>query len=136
MFSKYHNRKGFILIKLIIIVVIIGLNPGCTENRYIQTTIEAEPSDVVGTLRLIYSLEEIYYQRNGDYLPVPNNDSFSNLGMKIHDDDIYNYVVEVVKTKGIIVTATANIDDDTTLDTWEMKYHNGDITNTINDLVE
>ncbi|MFH2048363.1 MAG: hypothetical protein ABIJ12_02865 [bacterium] len=134
MYSKFNNHKGFILIKLFILVMIIGLNPGCTENRYIESTIESDPSDVVGTLRTIYTLEELYYYRNGAYLEIPHNDSFINLGMRIHEDDLYNYSVELPH-QGYIAVATANLDDDETQDTWQINNF-GNITNTSNDLVE
>ena len=135
MFSKYHNRKGFILIILVFIVLIIGLNPGCTENKITQpTVVESDQSDVIGTLRLIYNMEVLYYYGKRVYLSIPNNASFSDLGMKIHDDASYNYIVELTNF-GFDAIATTNLDDDETQDTWQINQF-GIITNTTNDLVD
>ena len=133
MFSKYHNRKGFVLIKLMIIVVIIGLNPGCTENRIIQSTVDLEHSDVVGNLRLIYTQEQAYYQENGAYVACADHNALlTYLDVEISEGDFYYYCV-CVAGNGFTASAVANLDEDASIDTWTID-EDGLIENTINDV--
>ena len=133
MFSKYYNRKGLILIELIIIVVIIGLNTGCTENRITQTTVDSVQSDVVGTLRLIYTQEQAYYLENDVFIACADHNALlNNIGVEIPDGDFYVYCV-CVAGNGFIAVATANLDEDAAIDTWTIDQY-GVITNTINDV--
>lgn len=135
MFLKYFRHRYFLLIKLMIIVVIIGLNTGCTENRITQSTVESKQSNVVETLRLIYTQEQAYYEENGVYIACADrNELLNNIGVEIPDGSLYTCCVTIGGGgTTFLATATANIDDDASIDTWTIDNH-GYIANTINDV--
>jgi hypothetical protein len=114
---KYSSSKISIMINLIVLIVMIGLNQGCTENRFLQQSFESDQSEVIHILQQINIMERAYHQENGVYLACPDNNSFTILGMEIPDNAVYEYSV-VLAEDGFISTATANLDEDPTLDIW------------------
>ena len=135
MCSKFKFQSRFILIKLVILVLIIGLNPGCTENRIIQQSFELEQAEAIHILQQIYIMETAYYQENGVYSPCAANSvaDFNLIGMEIPTTAIYDYFVSV-STDAFTATAIADIDDDVTIDTWTID-EDGDVEYTINDVL-
>ena len=135
MFSKYYKYKDFVLIKLMIIVAIIGLNIGCTENKVTQSTVDSKQSNVVGILREIYTGEQAYYQENGVFIACADRNALlNNIGVEIPDGSLYTYCVTIGGGgTTFLATAIADLDDDATIDTWTIDEL-GVIGNTINDV--
>ncbi|MEA3297150.1 MAG: prepilin-type N-terminal cleavage/methylation domain-containing protein, partial [candidate division Zixibacteria bacterium] len=68
MFSKFHNRqKGFTLIELMIVVVIIGILAALAIPRFMQATTKSKQSEAKGILKQIYTMERAYRQENNTY---------------------------------------------------------------------
>jgi len=60
-----RNSKGFTLIELMIVVVIIGILAALAIPRFTQASARAKEKEADGILKQIYTLENAYYANNG-----------------------------------------------------------------------
>jgi prepilin-type N-terminal cleavage/methylation domain-containing protein len=114
MLSKLHkNSKGFTLVELMIVVVIIGILAALAIPRFMRTTTKAKQSEAKGILKQIYVMETAFKQEKEHY--TANKDS---IGVQIPSNARYTYTVDVADTILFHAYASANLDDDATLDIW------------------
>jgi prepilin-type N-terminal cleavage/methylation domain-containing protein len=135
MFSKFHSRKGFTLIELMIVVVIIGILAALAIPRFMQATVKAKQSEAKGILKQIYTMEQTYRQESaaGVYLACADHTALIALGVDIPVDVRYAYSVALAGT-GFLATATCpDLDDDATVDTWTIDDA-GTLLCTVNDV--
>lgn len=140
MFSKFHNRqRGFTLIELMIVVVIIGILAALAIPRFMTATVKSKQSEAKGILKQIYTMERTYRQQFNDYWgagavassAAPN--AFAPIGVEIPLSSIYTYTIVTAATPNLLVRAEVNLDDDGTVDTWEIDQ-DGVLTCTIDDV--
>jgi type II secretion system protein G len=62
-----RNSKGFTLIELMIVVVIIGILAALAIPRFTQASARAKEKEADGILKQIYTLENAYYANNGSW---------------------------------------------------------------------
>jgi prepilin-type N-terminal cleavage/methylation domain-containing protein len=138
MLSKFHRtRKGFTLIELMIVVVIIGILAALAIPRFMAATTKSKQSEAKQILKQIYVMEQAYRQEKDVYCPggpatalLP--DALSNLGVQIMANARYSYTVALAGT-GFLATATATtLDDDVKADTWTIDDA-GTLTCTVDD---
>ncbi len=135
MFSKFHNRqKGFTLIELMIVVVIIGILAALAVPRFMTATTKSKQSEAKGILKQIYTMERTYRQQNNTYwgqgttahAGAPN--AFATIGVEIPTSAIYTYTITTADATALQVDAVCNIlDDDATQDQWRIDQ-NGNLT--------
>ncbi len=110
-----RNSKGFTLIELFIVVIIIGVLAALAIPRFMNTTARSKQSEAQGILKQIYTLERTYYQEYDVYTA-----DIAALGIEIIGQTWYTYTIQIQGTN-FIATANAadpGIDDDPTPDTW------------------
>ncbi len=123
MFSRFHNRKGFTLIELMIVVVIIGILAALAIPRFMKATTKAKQSEAKQLLKQIYTMEHSYRQANDTYgdLGVTINagagGQFPQIGVDVQTTARYTYTIAGNATS-FTATANANLDDDPAPDTW------------------
>jgi prepilin-type N-terminal cleavage/methylation domain-containing protein len=130
MFSKFHNRqKGFTLIELMIVVVIIGILAALAIPRFMAATTKSKQSEAKGILKQIYTMERTYRQANNTYwgagvsadAAVANRDNFATIGVQVMPSAKYVYEIVTADASTLLARATATtLDDDATEDIWEI----------------
>lgn len=138
--SKKAGSKGFTLIELMIVVVIIGLLAAMAIPRFMQAGAKTKQSEAKLILKQIYVNERTYRQQsmaNSYYIPAgpasaANPNTLNAIWIEIMTDAKYTYTI-VGGANAFTATATANIDDDAAIDTWVID-NTGALVNTIDDV--
>ncbi len=134
---KKHNKFGFTLIELMIVVVIIGILTSMAIPRFMRTSVKAKQSEAKLNLKQIYTMENAYRQEKDTYFPSDGStvvaqpgEAFAPLCVEIMFPAYYSYsitgnAVSFVATAGS--KKPTGLDDDPTLDVWNVNQ-NGIIT--------
>src|SRR5512143_2698822 len=75
MFKFMHNRKGFTLIELMIVVAIIGILAAIAIPNFLKYQAKSKQSEAKTNLKGIFTSETSYFGENNNY-----GGSFSSIG--------------------------------------------------------
>jgi len=122
MLSKIHkSKRGFTLIELMIVVVIIGILAALAIPRFMRATTKAKQSEAKQILKQVYVMEHAYRQEYNTYAcdgeTQTAGGAFATIGVEIMNSARYTYVI-AADSNTFTATATANLDDDGTDDIW------------------
>ncbi len=137
--SRMINKKGFTLIELMIVVVIIGILAALAVPRFMQAAAKSKQSEAKQLLKQIYTMQHAYFAMHENYCLNGTTASsaiplaYAQIHVEVMVPARYSYLM-VAAGNTFSCTATANIDSDATLDTWVIDQ-TGTLLNTIDDSV-
>ena len=140
--TKKRNEKGFTLIELMIVVVIIGILAALAIPRFMRATTKSKQSEAKQVLKQIYTMQHAYRQEYNTYAlngttasaVAAQQTAFGRIGVDIMSTARYTYTL-VAAAATFTATATSGVlDDDATVDTWTIN-ENGDLLCTSDDAI-
>ena len=141
MVTRQGRSKGFTLIELMIVVVIIGILAALAIPRFYQSTVKTRQSEAKLILKQICTNQMLYrasnpantYFSSGASGSAANPNAFAAIDVEIPPNALYTYTITAAGND-FTATATANLDEDGTIDTWVI-HANGIMTNPTDDSV-
>jgi len=133
MLQKFNkrNRKGFTLIELMIVVVIIGILAALAIPRFMKASAKSKTSEAQLILKQIYTMQRSYKQQFDTY-----GADLASIGVEVPPNANYTYTIESADDVSFEAQADwpdPGLDDDATADTWTID-EDGTITHTSDDL--
>ncbi|MEW5994045.1 MAG: prepilin-type N-terminal cleavage/methylation domain-containing protein [Candidatus Zixiibacteriota bacterium] len=122
------GSRGFTLLELLIVLVIIGILAGIAIPRYMSSTVKAKQTEAKEMLHQIYLLERSYFQNNDRYWIPPaglsaskdNPFAFDTLGVEIMKSARYTYTISGDEDHFVATATAKRLDDDPAIDQWQI----------------
>jgi len=137
---RYRMERGFTLVELMIVVIVIGVIAALAIPRFMAATTYPKTAEARQLLKQIHVQQRAYRQEFGTYWgngvsadkDAPLN--FAKLGVTLMASARYTYSIVAGQTS-YTCTAKANLDDDPAVDTWTIDG-GGELLNTVPDFSE
>ena len=124
--TRLHDSRGFTLIELMMVVVIIGILAALAIPRFMRATTKSKQTEARQTLKQVYSMQRAYRQEYDTYwgdaavASAAAPDAFGRINVEIMAPALYTYTMAAA-VNTFTCTATSNIiDDDPPADTWQI----------------
>jgi prepilin-type N-terminal cleavage/methylation domain-containing protein len=137
-----EKQRGFTLIELMIVVVIIGVLAALAVPRFMSSAAKSKQSEAKELLKQIYTQQRAYFMMFESYCldgviadgSAARQGNFNRIHVDIMVSSRYTYTMTAARSTFTCV-ATANIDDDAAIDTWQIT-DDGTLSVTIDDVEE
>ena len=136
----HNNQRGFTLIELMIVVVIIGLLAAMAIPRFMAANTKSKQGEAKSVLKQIYQMQRAYKQEydtywgNGTTASQTTPTGFARIQVEIMPPARYTFSI-VAAQNSFTCTATSGIlDDDAAPDTWTID-HTGTLLVTSDDAI-
>ena len=115
MLSKLHGNKGFTLVELMIVVVIIGILAALAIPRFMSSTVKAKQSEAKQLLKQIFTLESAYRQEANTFTA-----SAADIGFVLPGNSKYLVSISSANSTffGCWASAATQLDQDAAVDVW------------------
>jgi prepilin-type N-terminal cleavage/methylation domain-containing protein len=124
-----HSKKGFTLIEIMIVVIIIGILVSVAMPLYNKVTEKARIADVVNILGALHEAEVRYALRYGTYTPVLNDTDMMGLNLVSppYIGATKYFIYGLAWTSALCLTTFPNSSDD--IDDFLVGARRGDVAN-------
>jgi type IV pilus assembly protein PilA len=114
MLRRLHNRRGFTLIELMIVVVIIGILAALAIPKFIKVTGKAKVSEAKTILKEVFTLEKAYFNEHDSYRTFADGAVCDPIGFALPEGvSRFQYkVTSTDTTANFTATATEAVDVD------------------------
>jgi len=137
--SRAMGHKGFTLIELMIVVVIIGILAALAIPRFSQATVKTRQSEAKLLLKQVVTNQLLFravsptnsYYSTGAVASAATPNAFAAIDIEIPPNALYSYTIALAGAD-YVATATADLDGDGFIDTWTTNS-GGVLNNTQND---
>lgn len=120
------DYRGFTLLELMIVVVIVGLLAAMAIPKFLAVSAKSKQSEAKLILKQIYSNERIYFEEFGQYwIPaggvvasMANTTAFAEILVEVQAPARYCYSIAGTPTTFTATAVSGILDDDPTVDEW------------------
>ena len=84
---RKSNKKGFTLLELLVVVLIIGILAAIALPQYQKAVGKAELAQVINLVKAVSNAQDVYYLTNNAYAK-----NFENIDVEVKDKNIKCYV--------------------------------------------
>lgn len=108
------NRKGFTLVELMIVVIIIGILTAVGVPLYMGYVKDAKVASAKAVIGSIVNAEKLYHQKNGTFVDTIDLTAFpNNLNIDVRDaTEFWDIAITAATANGFTVTLTGEAGTD------------------------
>ena len=100
-----RNERGFTLIELMIVVVILGILAAIAVPKFSGASQQAKQSEASAILKQMYTMQSAHYERYGEYTPDAGEAGLGRVGWDAPDARYYEFSIASASGDAFCVAA-------------------------------